>query len=167
MHATLKVRQILDAESALQQLAGQAKFPARTAYRIGMLQDDLRQASRHYGEQQRALLEKHGAEPEGDGLRIKEPEQIKAYQKELLDLLEEEIAVNVQPLPLSRLEDKEITHTILASLRPFIIDWTDAGERDLELLRAVEPFLKDGVKTAQVLKALKPLLAEEEEEKKE
>lgn len=116
MKATM--RQVLEVRTALQTLCAGTRFPAKTAYWLGKLKKAVDAEARDYEEAQNECVKKHGEPLEG-GMRYRlVPSKLEAYNKELEDLLKEEVDFGdkVHPIKWGEIEHVDLPPDALSVL---------------------------------------------------
>jgi hypothetical protein len=105
----LTLKQIVESQEALQHLMDQ-RLPAKTAYR---LQRDLRKVLEEietFKKVQDAKVHEYGIEvPEAPGQFQIPPEKISEYMKDIGDLINQEIELDLHPVDLEDLKDVDMT----------------------------------------------------------
>lgn len=118
---------------------GNADIPAKASHRVSRLIVKLRSELRAFEEAQRKAFLAAGAVNEGGTLMMKAPERkddesqadfdarveahkqaVNKLNEEINELLEQEVEIDYQPIPLSLFEDSKLKPNDLANAGPFI-----------------------------------------------
>jgi len=114
MGITVKMNDVLEAVAGMRWLAEQA-IPAKAAYTVMKLQRKLDAEIQDFLDMRKAKLHQHGISESGG-----EEAQVKAFERDMADLLEYDITIEVEKLPWSVLEGLSgITTAHLNSIAPF------------------------------------------------
>lgn len=115
---SLSVHKLLELQQALQKLAG-LPFPANIALRIGRLILKLNPEFEAVNQQRVKLCRQFGEEK--DGKFIFPPEKAPKFEAAIQPLLEETIAIEVEPLEMWMFDGiKQLTPLDMMALEPFI-----------------------------------------------
>jgi hypothetical protein len=92
----MKMFVIKNAESALRKLVN-AELPIKIAFQISSVVDEIDVHLQKFEEFRIGLVQKYGEKTE-NGIEVKE--NIEVFNKEITDLMNAEVAVNVQPIDM-------------------------------------------------------------------
>lgn len=114
-NGNMQLRALVDSAAALQMLA-QQHLPAVTAFKLGRIMRAVNPLLENYDQQRTALIRKYGAEQE-DGSVTVAPGNAE-FEKELGALLDVDVTLSFEPLPLSVLEGH-----VLQPAHLMYLDW--------------------------------------------
>jgi len=120
----LTLRELLDAQTALQRLASE-KLPVKLAYNIARLLKEIQPELDEFYKQRAALVEKHGQRRKATELERPQhgpevvevlSENLPAFRRDVDELINVEVTINREPLSMDGLPD--ITPADLLVLEP-------------------------------------------------
>lgn len=118
---TLTLKDVLNSVPALQEIANQP-IPAKISFRLGVLIRKVNERCEVYQETRKALCEKYGEENQDEGKYDIRPEEQDTFNKELDDLLAEEVTFNVSPIKLRVIESVPLSPGAMASLHWLVVE---------------------------------------------
>ena len=128
----IKLGELVNSTEVLQKLS-QTELKAKLSWAVTKLLKAADKEMQDFNEARMNLIQKYGEKDENGELitdenkNCKIPEAgLQKFSAELNELVETEIEINVNPLNINDLEDKEFTPAEMAILEPFI----DFGEEE-------------------------------------
>jgi len=108
----------------------QVPIPAKYSWRLGRVMKKLQVEVESFTDQRSKLFEKYGEEVESEseekkmqGVQFKiKAEHMDVFTKELNDLLQETIEIEFDPIPISLIEDSNMTIADMVNLDVFFFD---------------------------------------------
>jgi len=97
-------------------------LPARDSYRLGVAAKLIQERITVYEQARQNLVNKYGEKIEQEGVIRVKPENIDSFSKEIENLLQEEVEVNITPIPISLLGEAKVSAVDMANLAPFFSD---------------------------------------------
>lgn len=116
----MKLKQLIDAESALHRLMN-TPLPAAVAFRIQRVIRVVQPELQSYEEQRLKLVHELGEKGE-DGRTIVTPENMPAFNEQLEALWAEEVELHYKPLPIKDLGNTAVTAADLLALDWLFVD---------------------------------------------
>lgn len=114
----LKLAQLLAMQQPLRDLM-QQQMPAKAAFRMTRIARQVDQELQTVEEQRVELIKKFGEQSEEGGWQVK-PENVTVFQSEYQDMLDEEVDLDVSPIPAEMLEDAHMTPAALGAIEPLL-----------------------------------------------
>lgn len=114
----LKLSQLLRMQQPLRDLM-QQKMTARAAFRMTRIARQVDQELHALEQQRRELIKRYGEEIEEGGYQVT-AENMTAFQSEYQSLLDEEVDLDVSPIPVEMLEEAQITPASLSAIEPLL-----------------------------------------------
>lgn len=99
---------VFSSRPAFQQLVKQS-FSAKVAYRLSKIVRKVDQELQDFEKARVALVEKYARDVDEDGNKTVPPENISMFVKEVEELLNLEVDLDIPLIPLSWLEDVQLT----------------------------------------------------------
>lgn len=121
----IKLGEILNAQNVLNKISN-ANFPIVYAYKISKLLSLLEIEIKSYYQAQNILLEKYGQHDANNQLIVEKgnvaiiPEKIPDFNEELKELMNVDIQIASDPIPLSQINGMNMTPRELLSISKFI-----------------------------------------------
>lgn len=116
----MKMKTLVDALPSIRKIAGQ-DLRAKTLYRVSLLLDRFDGELKAYDETREKLIEKYCDKDKKDGKVIPKPECAADFEREMLELLDMEIDMDVmKPVEIPADEDIRISYADLCLLSEFI-----------------------------------------------
>lgn len=97
-------------------------LPARESYRLGVAAKMIQEKITVYEQARQNLVNKYGEKVESEGVIRVKPENLDNFNKQIQDLLAEEVEVNMKPIPLELLGDSKMSAIDMANLAPFFCE---------------------------------------------
>jgi hypothetical protein len=118
----IKLSSLLAKKEALIQLVNK-QLPVRASFKLGKTVRLINTELSEYEKVRTDLVKKYGKETEnGDFTVIKDTPEMKSFQEELSQILDEEIEIDIQPISLSDLgEEITIESSHMSELIDFVI----------------------------------------------
>jgi len=123
MEFEITYRELAEMSSSLNRLV-QVNMPAKYAFRLQKTMKTLQQELKDLNEHKETLIKKYGEEvnnEQGRSIQVK-TEHAEIFWKEWNEILEDTISISANPIPLSLIEDSEVTIADMALLERFIDD---------------------------------------------
>ena len=124
---TIHLNDILNSIPIFREISNKS-LPIKTAYQLARLIRELDRESTTFDESRRKIIEKYAERDENgefkqtdEGNIIITPDQIHACNQEMVELLDTEIEINVEPIEIESLASIELTPAQMLSLEPFFI----------------------------------------------
>jgi hypothetical protein len=126
----ITILQVLGAMSALNQLAGKP-FPPVTSLKIARLASKLTPEAELAEKQRQKLIEESGAKLSKDGTVWEFPDQDagKTYEAAWKEVVDSEINVHIDPLPLQALGETDVTPAVMQGLMPILFIEEEAAAK--------------------------------------
>ena len=122
---TIRLNDILNSIPIFRNISNQP-LPIKIAYQVARLIRELDKESTTFDESRRKIIEKYAERDESgeyklteDGNIIIKPEDIEMCNREMTELLETSIEINVEPLNINNFTATELTPAQMLSLEPF------------------------------------------------
>ena len=123
---TLTIRQIVDNIDTLKDLATKP-LPARAAFKVGRILKEVINDYNTFQDTRQQLLNKYGEKDEQNQLKtnpenqvIITPDRLAEFYKELNDLLDSKVEVNISLIRMVEIGSEQFTPAQMAVLEPFI-----------------------------------------------
>jgi len=123
MEFEITYRELAEMSSSLNRLV-QVNMPAKYAFRLQKTMKTLQQELKDLNEHKETLIKKYGEEvdnEQGRSIQVK-TEHAETFWNEWNEILEDTVTVSASPIPLSLIEDSEVTIADMALLERFIDD---------------------------------------------
>lgn len=114
----VSIKEMLDSVEALKKI-GAATLPARAAFQVARIIRDVDIELKSFQTARDKLVELYGEIGENGEIKIKKNE-IETFNKEIQDLLDLKIQLNVAALPIEFFDDIELTPNDVLNLSVFI-----------------------------------------------
>lgn len=122
----VRLREIIDSTDVLRKLAGE-NLRGRTAFQISKLLKKLEEELDLFNKTRVEIIKKYGEKDDNGELKTDDngnvkivEESVNAFNQEMLDLLNQEIEINANPITLDDLENINFTPAEITTLMPFI-----------------------------------------------
>ena len=123
MEFEITYRELAEMSTSLNRLV-QVNMPAKYAFRLQKTMKTLQQELKDLNEHKETLIKKYGEEVDnekGRSIQVK-TEHAETFWNEWNEILEDTITITANPIPLSLIEDSEVTIADMALLERFIDD---------------------------------------------
>ncbi len=97
-------------------------LPAKDSYRLGIAAKMIQEKLIVYEKARYNLVTKYGEKVESENVIRVKVENIDSFNKEIEELLAESIEINMNPIPIDKLEDNKINAIDMANLSPFFCE---------------------------------------------
>ena len=97
-------------------------LPAKDSYRLGIAAKMIQEKLIVYEKARYNLVTKYGEKVESENVIRVKVENIDSFNKEIEELLAESIEINMNPIPIDKLEDNKIYAIDMANLSPFFCE---------------------------------------------
>ena len=122
----VRLREIIDSTDVLRKLAGES-LRGRTAFQISKLLKKLEEELDLFNKTRVEIIKKYGEKDDNGELKTDDNGNVKiveesasVFNQEMLDLLNQEIEINANPIALDDLENINFTPAEITILIPFI-----------------------------------------------
>lgn len=97
-------------------------LPAKDSYRLGIAAKMIQEKLIVYEKARYNLVTKYGEKVESENVIRVKVENIDSFNKEIEELLAESVEINMNPIPIDKLEDSKINAIDMANLSPFFCE---------------------------------------------
>ena len=119
-----KLREVLDSVNCLEKLSS-IKMPGKVAYSVARTLGKVYDLSKTFSEQKKKLFDKYGEEKDIKDERTQQttkqltikPENVEAYKKDLSEILDKEVEVDIWKIKVSSLDSLSLEPMILVPLK--------------------------------------------------
>jgi len=115
----LYLRQLVSARESLQQFGGE-KLPVKLAYRIQRNLRKINNELQDFEEARLELVRKYGKQNEKGFMEVV-PENMEAFNADLKTLLDEEVDVDIQSIPIQDLADVQTKEGLPNAVAPLLL----------------------------------------------
>ena len=122
---TVTLNEILNSTETFNVIMGQP-FKGALAFKIARLARELNKEMETFNEQRRKLIDRYGIKDENGNLKTDEngnisvePDKIAEFNEEFTTLLNTQIEINADKLPIDRIDDFDITPQQMLNLEMF------------------------------------------------
>jgi hypothetical protein len=124
----IKLSALIEAFQALKRI-GACKIDALAAYKVSLVITKAREPLVTYDETRQRLLTELGKSEDGGANFTVPPESVAKLNEQMKALLDAEVEIAIEPIPMSRFAGRELSPDDLALASAFFSDEAGAAER--------------------------------------